>query len=296
MKNKHHQNGPGDLVIEQLLSGMVAELGGSCEREQEGLRLSFPDVSGSEFVRYSPMNQQEWTTRLKWVEKQAAIFLLNAPLFYGVNWSGVKKRKSGNEGLRLCVVLSLSVVRPAPKRYNCFLRRGGNEVRVAQGGYLPLEKGKQATLTVLPPWAEAHLPKLASGVLAACIRYRARPEVQGAIVTLGDKRRTELTDLERLYKTKQGANDHLYGLPAFETEGSASIEAEARVLQNTVLSRYEVAVRVRVLTLGVLEGNIPQEINRVGELVRLGNAVATLARRQEEKNLVANKAQRDDRT
>jgi hypothetical protein len=268
MKNKRLLNGPGDLVIEQLLSGMVAQLGGSCERKQEGLRLSFPDVPGTEFVHYSPANQQDWTTRLKWVEKQAAIFLLNAPLFYGVNWSGVGKKKSGSEGLRLSVGLSLSVGRPVPKRYTCFLKRGKNEVRVAQGGSLSLGSGQEATLAVLPTWAEDDLPKLASGVLAACIQYRASPEVQSAIVKLGDKRRTELADLERLYKTKQGANDHLYGLPAFETEGSASIEAEARMLQNTVLSRYEVAVRVRVLTLGVFEGNVPQEIYRDGEPVR----------------------------
>jgi len=67
-----------------------------------------------------------------------------------------------------------------------------------------------------------------------------------------------LTDLERLYITKQGANDHLYGLPAFGTEGSASIEAEARMLQNIALTRYDVTVRVRVLALGVLEGNLPE--------------------------------------
>ena len=67
-----------------------------------------------------------------------------------------------------------------------------------------------------------------------------------------------MTDLERLYKAEQGANDHLYGLPAFGTEGSASIEAEARMLQNIALTRYDVTVRVRLLALGVLEGNVPE--------------------------------------
>jgi len=264
MKNKRLPSGPGDHVIDELLSGMAAQLGGSCKRAPEGLRLSFPGAD-REFVRYSPTNQQEWTVRLKWVEKQAAIFLLNAPLFYGVNWGGAGKRKSGSEGLRLCVGLSLSAGRSLPKRYTCFLKRGGNEVQVVLGGYLSLGEGKHSTLTALPPWAEADLPKLASGVLAACDQYRSRSEVQKALVRLEDNRRTELTDLERLYKTKQGANDHLYGLPAFGTEGSASIEAEARMLQNIALTRYEVTIRVRVLTLGVFEGNVPElvEIERL---------------------------------
>ena len=268
MKNKRLPNGPGDLVIDQLLGSMIAQLGGSCINEPGGLRLSIPGDLSSEFVRYAPTTQRAWTTRLKWVEKQSAIFLLNSPILYGVTWSGAGGKRSGNDGLRLSVGLSLSIGRPLPKRYTCLIRHGRSEIRVSEGGYLLLRMGKESNPTGLPPWAEADLSKLARGVLTACEYFRARPDVQHAIVELGAERRTELTDLERLYKTKQGSNDRLYGLAASGTEGSASIEAESRKLQSVVLRRYDVTVRVRVLTLGILEGCVPLEIYQTGKLVR----------------------------
>ncbi|MGH9762368.1 MAG: hypothetical protein ACREAC_16210, partial [Blastocatellia bacterium] len=62
---------------------MVARGGGTSSRESDGVRIRFPG-SPDEFVAYAPADQQTWRTRLKWVEKQSAILLLNAPIVYAI--------------------------------------------------------------------------------------------------------------------------------------------------------------------------------------------------------------------
>jgi hypothetical protein len=81
--------------------------------------------------------------------------------------------------------------------------------------------------------------------------------VQVATSTLDEKFSTEMSDLDRLYRRKQGMNDRLYGLPAAGREGSVAIEAELRRLQSIVLERYRLRLRLRVLSLGVFEGDVP---------------------------------------
>lgn len=271
MKNKRLPNGLGDLVIDQLLGNMAAQLGGSCVKESGGLMLSIPGDLNPESVRYAPTSQRAWTTRLKWVEKQSAIFLLNAPIVYGVKWKDDGAAKPNNRGLRLSIGLSLSVGTPFPKRYTCFVPHAGNEIRVEHGGCaLSLGRGTELILNGLPSWAEADLPMFARGVLMASDHFRARPEVQNAMMKLGEQRRTELTNLDHLYRRRQGSNDRLLGLPTPGTEGSVAIEAELRKLQSIILQRYAVRVRVRFITLGVLEGKIPNEISQAGELARFG--------------------------
>jgi len=251
-------------VIDNLVGSNVSQAGGSCSKESDGLGLSFPDGT-EEFVAYAPTDQQTWRSRFKWVEKQSALFILNAPILYAIKWERQSRRKvASKSALRLSVGLSLSVGPALPKRYTCILKRGG-KFSVIEGGYLRLGEGTtSSTLAQLPEWAEAELEKLSLAVLEACEEFEARPQVQQAILGLGEKRRDEMANLGLLYRRKQGSNDRLYGLPEAGTEGSVSIEAELRRLQNIVLDRYRLRVRVRVLSLGVLEGDVPSTIYEIG--------------------------------
>jgi hypothetical protein len=264
MKNKRPPNGRIDRVIDELLGSMVGQLGGSCIHVREGLKLSIPGDVNAEIVCYAPSTQDEWTTRLKWVEKQAAIFLLNAPILYRVKWSG---KNSNRRGLRLSVGLSLSVGVPLPKRYTCVMTHGSDEIRFSERGALSVDGGSEVGSAGLPSWVTADLSKLGTGVLAACDHFRQHSDVQNSIRKLGVDRRAELTNLDHLYRRKQGANARLYGFPTPGSEGSASIEAELRNLQNIVLQRYAVGIRIRFLSLGILEGGIPEKFYRAGELV-----------------------------
>ncbi|MGH9824194.1 MAG: hypothetical protein ACREDR_13195, partial [Blastocatellia bacterium] len=129
-----------------------------------------------------------------------------------------------------------------------------------EGGHLPSKiGGERSIVPALPAWAEAGLKRTARAVAKACDVYQARSDTQEAIQILAETRRQELIDLESLYGRKHGAIDRLYGLPTPDTGGSASIEAELRRLQNIVLDRYRVRVRLRMLSLGLFEGNVPHE-------------------------------------
>lgn len=270
--NNTRLNGHGGHAIDHLLESMAVEFDGSCFREPEGVRLSFPGGHRPEFVRYVPDTQQDWTMRLKWVEKQSAIFLLNTPIVYGLKWTAAGGKKEGNNGLRVSVGLSLSAGSPFPKRYTSVLRHGSNEVRISEGGRLPLGRGKESPVGPMPSWVQDDLQKLARGIRRACQLYGARPEVRQAILKLQADRRIEIRDIENLYRTTRRSSHRLYGLPAPGTDGSASIEEELRRLQNIVLRRYEVTVRVRPLSLVVLQGAVPREIYRNGELFRIPTA------------------------
>jgi hypothetical protein len=240
---------------------MVARAGGACIKEPAGLHISFPDKQGSEFVAYVPSDSVAWETRLRWVEKQSAIFLLNAPVLYGVKWEGRKSKKSPDKVLRVSAGLSLSFGPPLPKRYTLILKHGQEMAPIVEGAYLPLGKtGKPARLTGLPKWAETDLKHLAKALLQTCEIFQSREDVQKAVLALGEGRREELTNLERLYRKRGGANERLYGLAPISTEGGSALEAEHRRLQNIVLQRYSVGVEVRILSLGILEGNIPNSI------------------------------------
>ena len=235
---------------------MVAANRGSVTETPGGLEISIEDHR--HFITYSPNCQEEWESRLKWVEKQSAVYLVHAPVLYGVQWQTTAGRPRVR-ALRLSIGLSLSVGQPFPKRYTCSVISGKKDISVVEGGELPqLAGGKRWLLTALPSWTQKELEKLITGVLRACDLFGNQSEVQDALPKLSEKLSDELSHLDALYRRKQGTNDRLYGLPPFGTEGSAAIEAELRRLQKTVLERYRSKVRLRVLSLGVFEGGVPR--------------------------------------
>jgi hypothetical protein len=251
------KHGPGDHAIDEFVKTMVAINSGSATKVAHGLRISFPNEP-DRFIAYEPEEQAQWESRLKWVEKQSAAYLLGAPILYGLEWNAKRRKTSNVRALRLSIGLSLSMGASHPKRYTCILKHGDKNVFVGEGGHLPNVTGaNKLLLTSLPAWAEKELERFAPAVLTACELFQKRAEVQVATATLDEKFTTELSDLDRLYRRKQGMNDRLYGLPAAGTEGSVAIEAELRRLQGIVLDRYHIRLRLRVLSLGVFEGDVP---------------------------------------
>lgn len=259
-KNKHRQPGFGDHTIDEFVQSMVALNGGSAIKQATGLCVSFSDEP-ERLIAYAPDEQAQWETRLKWVEKQAAVYLLGAPILYGIEWNAKGSQHSAFRALRLSIGLSLSMGKPHPKRYSCILRHGKKDVSVIEGGQLPnITRGDKLLLTSLPSWAEKELHRFAPAVLEACELFQKRSQVQVATSDLNEKFTIELSDLDRLYRRKQGTNDKLYGLPLAGAEGSVAIEAELRRLQAVVLERYRVKLRLRILSLGVFEGDVPEVV------------------------------------
>jgi hypothetical protein len=179
--------------------------------------------------------------------KQAAVVLLNRPLYYTVGKPG------RNATIRLSVGLSISVGPPLARRYVVTLKRGAAHASVEEGGRLPGdESARGAVVTTLPRDLEADLATLSRGVLEACEAFQSRAEVATAMGTIGRNRRAELVGVEQLYARRSGAQQRLYGFPEHGYEGSNAIEAELRRLQRVILDRYTVRLRLRILSLGII--------------------------------------------
>jgi hypothetical protein len=258
MKNKRRPNGLGDRAIDRFLRATAAMDGGSVVAERDWLRIDFRDGRPSVVVKRKPVEPEEWRVRFEHVEKQAAIILNNPLVVYSIVWKARDSAKKGRAMLRLSFGVSLSVGAPLSQRYVATLERGARQAVIKEQGLQPAEgEAQTAIVSALPQWAEQGTKALSRAVLEACDRYKVRPEVQTAIAELGDRRRTELAQIEHLYARRPESNGQLYGLPEPGTQGSASIEAEQRRLQQVVIDRYTVRVCVRMLSLGLLEGPIP---------------------------------------
>jgi hypothetical protein len=257
-KNKRHPNGLGDHAIDCFLSALTALEGGRVVAEDDQLRIKFRLPRPSVIVKRNPADPDEWRIRFENIEKRAAIILGNPPVVYSMVWPTSKPAKHGRAVLRLSVGLSLSVGEPLSRRYVVTLTKDARQASIVEGGLPPAETGATtAILSTLPRWAEQRVKELSHAVLEACDLYQGLPAVRSAMNTLGERRRTELAQIEHLYARRQKSKGQLYGLPEPGTQGSASIEAEQRRLQQIVFERFTVQVRVRMLSLGILEGSIP---------------------------------------
>lgn len=232
----------------------VARLDGSSVTEHDGrLRVAFADGSADELVALQPATADEWRSRLRRLEKQAAIVLLNPSLAYSIAYPARRGEKPPRQTLRLSASLSLSVGRPFGRRQVFTFSRGTGQVTVSEGEALPRRDGEQSTfLASLPGWVERAMIPLTSAIVAQCEAYELRPEVQDAVARIGEQRRTELAHIQLLY-TSQRRGTRLYGLPRSGAHASSTVEAERRQLETIVLDRYLVQIRVRVLSLGILE-------------------------------------------
>lgn len=201
---------------------------------------------GARTVPRDPGDEDSWKHRLDAVEKRLATTLLQPPVLYSM-----RSAADARYTLRFSVGLSLSIGAPQRRRYVIFVQQGAEAV-IEDGGSLPADDHASAFLTTLPSWAEAEIAKGARAILDACARYELLSDVQTAIARLSEARHAELTSIESLYARRQGTDQKLYGMRERGTEGSASVEAEHRRLQQLVLERYAVRVRVKVLSVGVL--------------------------------------------
>ncbi|WP_144030661.1 hypothetical protein [Bradyrhizobium japonicum] len=251
MEKSRRRTGLGDRAVSRLLRHIAKNADGTCIENDKGYRLSFPD-NEPVFVAHRPNDAASWETRLRWVEKQSAAFLLNAPILFGLRDKAKKGRRTN--ALRLSFGLSLSLGRPLRKRYCVTVKEGASKGVLTEGDEVILGEGwEEYDVLSLPSWTRSCLPILAKEVAATYEAYGNEDYVVTALEGIAEQRREEFIFLEDLYRRKSGANDRLFGLPMPNLDGSTAIEAELRGLQEVVLSRYEVKLRIKVLSLGVYE-------------------------------------------
>jgi hypothetical protein len=253
MKKKLRSAGRGARAAERLLGCMARANGASLRAIGDGFIVHGGTFDGEIKVVASPTTHLEWRTRLEWLEKQAARFVLGAPLAYSAAMRSVAGQRASGLALRLSFGLSLSFGHPLRQRFSAYVFSSGRkpELRGAEGD--SLENAKDVKLLLRAPvWVTKAWAKVVPLVEEACERYESRPDVQEELGRLAQRRRESLWYLHNLYNRREGFNDHIYGLPLGETSGSAAIAQEYQNCQLVVLRRYSVRIEVKALSLGVL--------------------------------------------
>ena len=252
MKNKLHQNGPGIQEIDRLVKFMVSQTQTKdlCKKMPGGLRVSISDKPKSVFINY------EWITRLKWVEKQSAIFLLHAPIVYNLKQKTTSEHSTTTKKIiRLSFALSLSIGLPCYKRYTVIFVHGERSAKLMKDISIPHSYNSEMLhLEKFPKWALNDIPKLIKEISKAFDHFKMSEEVKSHLLLLGKKRKVEFDNLEELYPLKKGSYNKILGLSVLENH--SSVETEVQRLQRIIMLRYSVEIQFRILSLGSIEAKI----------------------------------------
>lgn len=236
MRNKRQKNGHGNRAIDKFIKAIsILEKGDAdvnyfTDESMEGDRLQSPNV-----------------------EKQAAVILCNPPVMYSVKTLAKSKHAMSIESIRLSIGFSLSVGVPYFQRFTVTIPFKSKSVIVVEAGahlMIP-EDAEVKYLRTIPDKVKNKESVFIGGIKDALEEYQEQQEVQSALRKIGERRKTELNYLEQLYARGRASKARLYGFADLGIEGSASIDAEHRRLQEIVLTRYTPVVRIRLLSLGV---------------------------------------------
>lgn len=253
MRNERRNAGRGVRAAERLLDCIARAQRAHVKKTREGFVVQGGAIDGAITVLRSPTDYVQWRTRLEWLEKQAASFLLGAPLIYSARVRSIANHRITDRALRLSFGLSLSMGHPLRQRFAAYLfLPGGNTVLQIPNGE-SIEAARDVTFLALGPAREERVwDGLVPVIEEACEHYSKRDDVKEELSSLARKRREALWYLDNLYMRREGFNDHLYGLPPEGTSGSAAITQEYRNCQRVLLERYSVRIELTPLSLGIL--------------------------------------------
>lgn len=260
MKEKHQLIGSGCQAAENLLTCIAEKANARLKSDEDGFVLHFTTNGKRILIAHNPnSNEFElWKDRLLWLDKQAAIYLNNAPLLYSALWENTKQPSKDKKVLRFAFGLSLSIGRPLRRRYTAIFSLPDRRILLSNENELsPSSASSGNVISGLPNWAEEGFELLVPKIEEASRTYSSLPEVQQHLSELARARKNELWQLDHLYKRKQGLNDKLYGFPIAGEMGSAAIRAEIMNCQKLILERYKVRIILEPLSLGILEGSVP---------------------------------------
>jgi hypothetical protein len=212
---------------------------------------------GSEVrIMASPTSHAEWNDRFEWLEKQAASFLLRAPLTYSasVRWPA-GKREAGHS-LRLSFGLSLSLGQPLRRRFCAYVFSSGKKPKLFASEDDPVGSSDRAELVnQMPAWVAKLRAEFVPVIQEACASYRGRADVQLEIAALAQKRKEALWHLDALFQRSEGSPDRIHGWPPIGAIGSAAIAQEYQNCQGNILRRFAIHIEVTPLSLGLLSSS-----------------------------------------
>src|SRR5882762_2144755 len=134
MKKELRSAGPGARAAERMLSYIARVKGANLRTVGDDFLLAGGPTTTEVRILASPANHSEWNTRFEWLEKQAASFLLKAPLIYSATLESIAGYRATGQALRLSFGLLLSLGQPLRQRFSAYVFLSGRkpELRVAE--------------------------------------------------------------------------------------------------------------------------------------------------------------------
>lgn len=253
MKKTLRSDGPGARAAKRLLDHLARANGAKLQTKGGEFVLAGGRIGREVRIVTSPTNHAEWNDRFEWLEKQAASFLLKAPLTYSATVRWPAGRREAGHVLRLSFGLSLSLGRPLRRRFSAYVFSSGKKPQLFAFEDESVERTEHVELVrQLPAWVAKLRDEFVPVIHQACATYRDRADVQEEITALAQKRKEALWHLDSLYQRSEGSPDRIHGWPPMGAIGSAAIAQEYQNCQASVLRRFAIGIEVAPLSLGLL--------------------------------------------
>lgn len=238
----------------KFLELVASELGGTLRREGDKLELV---LTGRQAIVINQSAEEKEITqdRLEFVEKQAAIVLLTAPVLFAAELKNPQQSRSRKTVLRVAFGYRLIKGRPCFRRYTSYLEPTSGRTVIIRGDDHLLG---ELSSTILERNADhslinEYLHEMSRQVAEAQNDYLTDKDVKAELQALAERQRSELFELNLLYNRKSQRHLRTYGVnPEKPSEKPTSPVDEFRRKRLIVYQRHVPRVSVDVLSLSTV--------------------------------------------
>ena len=239
-------------AIESFLNLVARELGARTRKRGQTITLQLRDrqIDLDSLESKGPPS----LSRLEFVEQKAAMALLAPPSIYGARLVGSVPRGRRRTIVRVAFGLRLLAGSPCCRRYTSYFDPEEPPPRTIRGddGLFAAEGRAEA-----PPDTSLIARSLGDAVMeigAASDDYRRDPETALALKELGERLKSELVELDLLYRRRSQRHVRSYGLDP-ESPASTAFDSPVKEFERKraiVYERHAIKAGVQVLSIGTI--------------------------------------------
>lgn len=239
-------------AVERFLQVVARELGGRASKRRQRFTLQLPDRR----VNFDTFESQELPSRdhLELVEQKAAMALLAPPTIFGARIAGSVPRGRRRTILRVAFGFRLLAGSPCFRRYTSYFNSEERRPWTLRGDDAMFTAEE---LAEAPPDASLiaqSLREVAQQISAASDDYLRDPDTALALKELSERFKSELVELDLLYRRRSQRHIRSYGLDP-ESPESTTFDSPVKEFERKraiVHERHAVRAGVQVLSIGTI--------------------------------------------
>jgi hypothetical protein len=239
--------------IQRFVELVALELGGTALSQERRIALR---LTSGESIAIDPTataaNGEVSRERLLYVEQQAAIALLAAPIYFGAEVADRSRRQKLVTVLRAAFGYRLTNGRPCLRRYTSYFEPTSGQRGTIRGDD---ELFAALTVEVRPDtsFIHQHLAGMALQIRQAFDDYWKDAELNMELEAIGERQRSELFELDLLYNRRSQRYLRTYGVdPEAPEKKPSSPTEEFNRKRRIVVHRHAPTISVEILSLGTV--------------------------------------------